>query len=75
MTADVTKPPHLLHALTTYELPRYRRELEHAIAFFDTKDPIPLARHRLQAKLDEMLAEQKRRTQIAQASGRAAPGL
>jgi hypothetical protein len=33
MTVD--PPKHPLHALTTYELRDYRRELEIAIAFFD----------------------------------------
>jgi len=27
--------------MTTYELRDYRRELERAIAFFDTKNPVP----------------------------------
>ncbi len=49
MTAAVSPPPaprvnqpaHPLHALTTFELKDYRRELEHAIAFFGKQDPSP----------------------------------
>jgi len=37
----VDQPKHPLHALTTFELRRYRRQLENAITFFDTKDPVP----------------------------------
>jgi hypothetical protein len=59
--ATVEPPQHLLHQLTTFELRDYRRELERAIAFFDTKDPIPPARNRLQTWLDDVLAEQAER--------------
>jgi hypothetical protein len=61
----VDPPPHPMHALTTYELRDYRRQLESAIAFFDTKDPVPPARGRLQAKLDAVLAEVDERARIA----------
>ena len=37
----VTPPQHPVHALTTYELRDYRRQLETAIAFFDRQDPVP----------------------------------
>jgi hypothetical protein len=70
MPADpltVDQPPHPLHALTTFELRDYRRQLESAIAFFDAQDPIPQARHRLQTKLDAVLAEQDERVRIANA--------
>jgi hypothetical protein len=60
------EPPHPMHALTTYELREYRRQLESAIAFFDTKDPVPPARARLQAKLDDVVAEQDDRQRIAE---------
>jgi hypothetical protein len=63
----VDQPKHPLHAMTTFELRDYRRELESAIAFFDTKDPIPLARGDLQASLDAVLAEQEERARIAHA--------
>jgi hypothetical protein len=47
----VEQPKHPLHALTTFELRDFRRQLESAIAFFDKKDkedprpagPVPLA--------------------------------
>ena len=61
----VDPPKHQLAQLTTYELRDYRRELEQAIAFFDRQDPAPPARDRLQAKLDEVLAEQDQRARIA----------
>lgn len=62
---SVEQPKHPLHALTTYELADYRRQLERAIAFFDAKDPIPSARDRLQAGLDAVIAEQDDRTRLA----------
>lgn len=61
----VETPSHPLHALTTFELRDYRRELESAIAFFDKQKPVPPARGRLQATLDEILAEQAERARIA----------
>ena len=67
MTAETVtpEPKHPLHAMTTYELRDYRHELERAIAFFDTQDPVPPARDRLQARLDEVLAEQDDRARLA----------
>jgi hypothetical protein len=62
---SVEQPRHPLHALTTYELADYRRQLERAIAFFDAKDPIPSERDRLQARLDAVIAEQDDRTTLA----------
>ncbi len=59
------EPPHPLPALTTYELRDYRRDLERAIAFFDRQNPVPPARDRLQAKLDDVIAEQDDRARIA----------
>jgi hypothetical protein len=61
------EPKHPLHAMTTYELKDYRRQLESAIAFFDRQDPAPPARDRLQASLDAVLAEQEDRVRIAHA--------
>jgi hypothetical protein len=58
-------PKHPLPAMTTFELRDYRRQLESAIEFFDRQDPVPPARDRLQAKLDEILAEQDQRASIA----------
>lgn len=68
MTAQpvtVEQPKHPLDALTTYELRDFRRDLERAIAFFDRQDPVPPARDRLQARLDDVLAEQDSRRAIA----------
>jgi hypothetical protein len=65
MNAAVQAPKHPLHALTTYELRDYRRELESAIAFFAKQTPPPPARDRLQAELDAVLAEQEERARIA----------
>ena len=61
----VAPPRHPMHALTTYELRDYRRQLERAIAFFDTKNPVPPARDHLQASLDAVIAEQEDRTRLA----------
>lgn len=61
----VEPPKHPVHALTTFELRDYRRQLERAIAFFDRQDPVPPARDQLRAKLDEILAEQEQRARIA----------
>ena len=63
----VTPPQHPMHALTTYELRDYRRQLENAIAFFDRRDPVPPARDGLQARLDEVIAEQQYRQRLADA--------
>ena len=65
--AAVEPPKHPLHALTTFELRDFRRQLEGAIAFLDKQDPVPPARDRLQAKLDDVLAEQESRTRLADA--------
>jgi hypothetical protein len=61
----IAEPKHPLHALTTYELRDYRRELERAIEFFDRQEPVPPARDRLQAKLDDVITEQDDRTRLA----------
>jgi hypothetical protein len=63
----VEPPKHPLHALTTFELRDYRRDLERAIVFFDRQDPVPPARGRLQARLDDVLAEQDERARLARA--------
>jgi hypothetical protein len=65
MTVD--PPEHPLHALTTYELRDYRRELEKAIAFFDRQASVPPARARLQARVDDVIAEQDERARLARA--------
>ena len=66
-SATVEPPKHPLHAMTTFELRDYRRQLESAITFFDKQDPVPPARDRLHAKLDAVLAEQESRTRLADA--------
>jgi hypothetical protein len=53
--------------MTTYELRDYRRDLETAIAFFDRQTPVPPARNRLQATLDDVIAEQDDRKKLASA--------
>jgi hypothetical protein len=63
----VELPKHPLPALATFELKEYRRQLENAIAFFDRQDPVPPARRRLQARLDEVLTEQDERARLARA--------
>jgi hypothetical protein len=68
MTAEpvnVQPPKHPLPAMTTFELRDYRRDLERAIAFFDRQTPVPPARDRLQAKLDDVIAEQDDRARLA----------
>ena len=63
----VDQPRHPLHALTTFELRDYRRQLESAIEFFDSKDPVLPARDGLQARLDDVIAEQDERARLARA--------
>jgi len=63
----VDRPKHPLHAMTTFELRDYRRELERAIALLDGPDPVPSARRDLQARLDDVLAEQDERMRLAHA--------
>ena len=70
MTANVEQPKHPMHALTTFELRDYRRQLEAAIAFFDQQDPVPPARADLQAALDGVIAEQDDRKKLANACPR-----
>lgn len=63
----VERPKHPLPALTTYELRDYRHQLERAIRFFDSTNPVPPARNVLKAALDRVLAEQDDREKIARA--------
>jgi len=63
--ATVAPPNHPLHALTTYELSGYRRQLESALACFDGTDPAPPARDDLHARLDAVIAEQDDRARLA----------
>jgi hypothetical protein len=63
----VEQPQHPRHALTTYELTGYRRELEKAITFFDQQQPVPPVRAVMRARLDAVTAEQDDRARIARA--------
>jgi hypothetical protein len=60
----VDQPPYPLHALATFELAGYRRQLERAIAYFDAKNPISATRDDLQARLDAVIAEEDARAKI-----------
>lgn len=66
-TPTVDRPRHPLHALTTFELRGYRRQLEDAIKFFDAQDPVPAVRTVLRAALDGVIAEQEDRKKLADA--------
>ncbi len=57
-------PRHPVHALTTYELRRYRRALEHSLKGIPSHAPV---RQRLNARLAEVVAEEECRTQLQQA--------
>jgi hypothetical protein len=56
------EPEQPKHALTTTEISRYRRELEHAIGGISPEAPVQAD---LRRKLDEVLAEQRERERIA----------
>ena len=60
----VEPPEHPLDALTTYELSRYRRQLEHALKALPEHVAV---RELLCGKLAEVLAEQESRVAIAAA--------
>ena len=65
MTAEpvtIQSPAHPMHALTTYELSRYRRELEHALKELPEHAPV---RELLQGKLADVLTEEDSRAKIA----------
>ena len=58
----VTAPRHPAHALTTYELRDYRRELERAIRGIAPDAPVQAS---LRRKLDAVIAEQDDRASMA----------
>jgi hypothetical protein len=60
--AAVDQPPHPIHALTSYEISRYRRELEHAIQGISPDAPVQAD---LRRKLAEVTAEQDQRAKLA----------
>ena len=62
---SVQQPKHPLYALTTSELTGHRHQLENAIAYCDQTDPVPQERGDLQARLDDVIAEQDDRTKLA----------
>ena len=59
-------PRHPLHQLTTSELARRRRELEHALKYLPETAPV---REDLGEDLARVLAEQAEREQIARSGG------
>ena len=58
----VDPPPHPLHALTTYEIRDYRRQLEHAIKGIAADAPVQAD---LKSRLGEVIAEQEQRAKAA----------
>lgn len=64
------QPPHPMHALTTSELTRYQRQLEHAIKAIAPDAPVQAD---LRHKLGEVLDEQQSRASITSSAGRAHP--
>jgi len=73
MPAEPPAPKHPTHALTTFELKDYRRQLERALKD-RTIGSAPVAAV-LRAKLDEVLAEQAERQAIQQSSRKGPVGL
>ena len=65
--ATVESPKYPNHALTTYELRDYRRQLEHALKTLPGHAEV---RALLQQRLTDVLTEQQARAQLQQA-GRA----
>jgi hypothetical protein len=63
----IEPPEHPLHELATYELSRYRRELEQALKALPEHGAV---RELLRGKLAGVLAEQDSRVVIADASAR-----
>jgi hypothetical protein len=61
----VDQPAHPLPALATFELDGYRRQLEHAIGFYDRTDPAAAALAGLREHLAEAIAEQEDQARIA----------
>jgi hypothetical protein len=56
------EPKYPVHQLTTSELNRYRRELEHAVTGISPDAPVQTE---LRRRLDVVLAEQSEREKIA----------
>jgi hypothetical protein len=64
----VEQPQHPMHALTTYELKNYRRELEHSLRALPEHVAVRVL---LQQRLAEVLAEQDSRSRLHEANGQA----
>ena len=64
---SIQQPPHHTHALTTYELKNYRRELEHSLKTLPEHAQV---RVQIQQRLAEVLAEQDSRNRLDQANRR-----
>ena len=62
----VEQPLHRVHALTTYELRNYRRELEHSLRALPEHVAVRVI---LQQRLAEVLAEQDSRSRLHEANG------
>jgi len=60
------EPAYPMHALTTYELRDYRRQLEHAVKGISPDAPVQAD---LRRKLDAVLAEQESRARAQNATG------
>lgn len=60
--SQTAEPKHPVYQLTTSELARYRRELEHAVKGISPEAPVQTE---LRSRLDEVLAEQDEREKIA----------
>jgi hypothetical protein len=58
----IHQPKHPLHALTTYELRDYRRDLENTIK---TIAPDAAIQAELQRRLDSVITEQESRARLA----------
>jgi hypothetical protein len=58
----IHQPKHPLHALTTYELRDYRRDLENSLK---TITPGAAIQAELQRRLDAVIAEQESRARLA----------
>jgi hypothetical protein len=59
---QTAEPKHPVYQLTTSELTRYRRELEHAVKSISPEAPVQTE---LRRRLDVVLAEQSEREKIA----------
>jgi len=61
----VDKPKHPLHALATFELNEYRRQLELAIGYYGKHHPTAPVLAILRKALSDVLAEQEDRARLS----------